>query len=70
VSSVVFSGFIQEVDLDRQSLSSIDRNASERGQSQLSNPTDDSWKGRPYASKILFCFGLFWVFFLEFILNT
>lgn len=43
----------QDVDLDRQSLSSIDKNASERGQSQLSNPTDDSWKGRPYASKAL-----------------
>ncbi|GAB5569119.1 brefeldin A-inhibited guanine nucleotide-exchange protein 2 isoform X1 [Prionailurus iriomotensis] len=43
-----------DVDLDRQSLSSIDRNASERGQSQLSNPTDDSWKGRPYANQKLF----------------
>lgn len=38
-------------------MSSIDRNASERGQSQFSNPTDDSWKGAPYASKTL----LFWV---------
>nr|XP_060480336.1 brefeldin A-inhibited guanine nucleotide-exchange protein 2 [Panthera onca] len=44
----------RDVDLDRQSLSSIDRNASERGQSQLSNPTDDSWKGRPYANQKLF----------------
>ncbi|XP_028926127.1 brefeldin A-inhibited guanine nucleotide-exchange protein 2 isoform X2 [Ornithorhynchus anatinus] len=43
-----------DVDLDRQSLSSIDKNASERGQSQLSNPTDDSWKGRPYANQKLF----------------
>lgn len=42
-----------DVDLDRQSLSSIDRNASERGQSQLSNPTDDSWKGAPYAHQKL-----------------
>lgn len=44
----------QDVDLDRQSLSSIDKNASERGQSQLSNPTDDGWKARPYASKTPF----------------
>uniref|UniRef100_A0A8C5K947 ADP ribosylation factor guanine nucleotide exchange factor 2 n=1 Tax=Jaculus jaculus TaxID=51337 RepID=A0A8C5K947_JACJA len=43
-----------DVDMDRQSLSSIDKNASERGQSQLSNPTDDSWKGRPYANQKLF----------------
>uniref|UniRef100_A0A1D5Q167 ADP ribosylation factor guanine nucleotide exchange factor 2 n=1 Tax=Macaca mulatta TaxID=9544 RepID=A0A1D5Q167_MACMU len=43
-----------DVDLDRQSLSSIDKNPSERGQSQLSNPTDDSWKGRPYANQKLF----------------
>uniref|UniRef100_A0A670IW37 ARF guanine nucleotide exchange factor 2 n=1 Tax=Podarcis muralis TaxID=64176 RepID=A0A670IW37_PODMU len=33
------------------SLSSIDKNASERGQSQFSNPTDESWKGGPYSSK-------------------
>uniref|UniRef100_A0A673V8G0 ADP ribosylation factor guanine nucleotide exchange factor 2 n=1 Tax=Suricata suricatta TaxID=37032 RepID=A0A673V8G0_SURSU len=43
-----------DVDLDRRSLSSMDKNASERGQSQLSNPTDDSWKGRPYANQKLF----------------
>ncbi|XP_065422753.1 brefeldin A-inhibited guanine nucleotide-exchange protein 2 isoform X8 [Chrysemys picta bellii] len=43
-----------DVDLDRQSLSSIDKNASERGQSQFSNPTDDSWKGGPYANQKLF----------------
>uniref|UniRef100_A0A8C6RXC4 ADP ribosylation factor guanine nucleotide exchange factor 2 n=1 Tax=Nannospalax galili TaxID=1026970 RepID=A0A8C6RXC4_NANGA len=43
-----------DVDLDRQSLSSIDRNASERGQSQFSIPTDDSWKGGPYANQKLF----------------
>ncbi|KAK7803306.1 hypothetical protein U0070_009066 [Myodes glareolus] len=42
-----------DLDLDRQSLSSIDRNASERGQSQFSNPTDDSWKGAPYANQKL-----------------
>ncbi|ETE63844.1 Brefeldin A-inhibited guanine nucleotide-exchange protein 2, partial [Ophiophagus hannah] len=41
-----------EVDLDRQSLSS--KNASERGQSQFSNPTDDSWKGGPYSNQKLF----------------
>jgi len=39
------------LDLDRQSLSSVDKNASERGQSQLSNPTDESWKGGPNTSK-------------------
>ncbi|EMP35746.1 Brefeldin A-inhibited guanine nucleotide-exchange protein 2 [Chelonia mydas] len=44
----------EDVDLDRQSLSSIDKNASERGQSQFSNPTDDSWKGGPYANQKLF----------------
>ncbi|KAJ6665619.1 hypothetical protein lerEdw1_001989 [Lerista edwardsae] len=43
-----------DMDLDRQSLSSIDKNASERGQSQFSNPTDDSWKGGPYANQKLF----------------
>lgn len=47
------------MDLDRQSLSSIDRNASERGQSQFSNPTDDSWKGAPYASKTFYVLGVF-----------
>lgn len=47
------------MDLDRQSLSSIDRNASERGQSQFSNPTDDSWKGAPYASKAFYVLGVF-----------
>ncbi|XP_019395342.1 PREDICTED: brefeldin A-inhibited guanine nucleotide-exchange protein 2 [Crocodylus porosus] len=43
-----------DVDLDRQSLSSVDKNASERGQSQFSNPTDESWKGGPYANQKLF----------------
>ncbi|XP_074144654.1 brefeldin A-inhibited guanine nucleotide-exchange protein 2 isoform X2 [Sminthopsis crassicaudata] len=43
-----------DLDLDRQSLSSIDKNPSERGQSQISNPTDDSWKGRPYTNQKLF----------------
>ncbi|XP_062834988.1 brefeldin A-inhibited guanine nucleotide-exchange protein 2 isoform X4 [Anolis carolinensis] len=43
-----------DLDLDRQSLSSIDKNASERGQSQFSNPTDDSWKGGPYSNQKLF----------------
>uniref|UniRef100_A0ABM5G5P8 Brefeldin A-inhibited guanine nucleotide-exchange protein 2 isoform X2 n=1 Tax=Pogona vitticeps TaxID=103695 RepID=A0ABM5G5P8_9SAUR len=43
-----------DVDLDRQSLSSIDKNASERGQSQFSNPTDESWKGGPYSNQKLF----------------
>uniref|UniRef100_A0A672UAQ8 ARF guanine nucleotide exchange factor 2 n=1 Tax=Strigops habroptila TaxID=2489341 RepID=A0A672UAQ8_STRHB len=40
--------------LDRQSLSSMDKNASERGQSQFSNPTDESWKGGPYTNQKLF----------------
>lgn len=39
------------MDLDRQSLSSVDKNASERGHSQFSNPMDESWKGGPYTSK-------------------
>ncbi|OXB71858.1 UNVERIFIED_CONTAM: hypothetical protein H355_015350 [Colinus virginianus] len=43
-----------DLDLDRQSLSSVDKNASERGQSQLSNPTDESWKGGPYTNQKLF----------------
>ncbi|XP_053102736.1 brefeldin A-inhibited guanine nucleotide-exchange protein 2 isoform X1 [Hemicordylus capensis] len=43
-----------DLDLDRQSLSSIDKNASERGQSQFSNPTDESWKGGPYSNQKLF----------------
>uniref|UniRef100_A0A8C4N0Q5 ADP ribosylation factor guanine nucleotide exchange factor 2 n=1 Tax=Equus asinus asinus TaxID=83772 RepID=A0A8C4N0Q5_EQUAS len=42
-----------DVDLDRQSLSSIDKNASERGQSQLSNPTDDNQK--LFASLLIKC---------------
>ncbi|NXQ23651.1 BIG2 protein, partial [Alaudala cheleensis] len=43
-----------DLDLDHQSLSSMDKNASERGQSQYSNPTDESWKGGPYANQKLF----------------
>nr|XP_005992094.1 PREDICTED: brefeldin A-inhibited guanine nucleotide-exchange protein 2 [Latimeria chalumnae] len=38
-----------DMDIDRQSLSSMDRNTSERGQSQISNPSDEAWKGRSYA---------------------
>ncbi|EOB03629.1 Brefeldin A-inhibited guanine nucleotide-exchange protein 2, partial [Anas platyrhynchos] len=38
-----------DLDLDRQSLSSVDKNASERGHSQFSNPMDESWKGGPYT---------------------
>uniref|UniRef100_A0A8C6J397 Uncharacterized protein n=1 Tax=Melopsittacus undulatus TaxID=13146 RepID=A0A8C6J397_MELUD len=33
---------------------SMDKNASERGQSQFSNPTDESWKGGPYTNQKLF----------------
>ncbi|XP_041273718.1 brefeldin A-inhibited guanine nucleotide-exchange protein 2 isoform X3 [Onychostruthus taczanowskii] len=43
-----------DLDLDHQSLSSMDKNASERGQSQYSNPTDESWKGGPYTNQKLF----------------
>ncbi|XP_044296140.1 brefeldin A-inhibited guanine nucleotide-exchange protein 2 isoform X2 [Varanus komodoensis] len=43
-----------DVDVDHQSSSSIDKNASERGQSQFSNPTDDSWKGGAYSNQKLF----------------
>ncbi|XP_010567976.1 PREDICTED: brefeldin A-inhibited guanine nucleotide-exchange protein 2 isoform X2 [Haliaeetus leucocephalus] len=43
-----------DLDLDHQSLSSMDKNASERGQSQFSNPTDESWKGGPYTNQKLF----------------
>ncbi|XP_063002043.1 brefeldin A-inhibited guanine nucleotide-exchange protein 2 isoform X1 [Elgaria multicarinata webbii] len=43
-----------DMDLDRQSSSSIDKNASERGQSQFSNPTDESWKSGPYSNQKLF----------------
>uniref|UniRef100_A0A8C3GRN9 ADP ribosylation factor guanine nucleotide exchange factor 2 n=1 Tax=Cairina moschata TaxID=8855 RepID=A0A8C3GRN9_CAIMO len=43
-----------DLDLDRQSLSSVDKNASERGHSQFSNPTDESWKGGPYTNQKLF----------------
>ncbi|XP_069507381.1 brefeldin A-inhibited guanine nucleotide-exchange protein 2 [Ambystoma mexicanum] len=35
-----------DMDLDRQSLSSMDKNPSERGQSQFSNQTDENWKGK------------------------
>ncbi|XP_030068916.1 brefeldin A-inhibited guanine nucleotide-exchange protein 2 isoform X1 [Microcaecilia unicolor] len=38
-----------DLDFDRQSLSSMDKNPSERGQSQFSNPTEENWKGRPYG---------------------
>lgn len=47
----LFCVLFQDLDLDHQSLSSMDKNASERGQSQFSNPTDESWKGGPYTSK-------------------
>ncbi|KAM9285417.1 brefeldin A-inhibited guanine nucleotide-exchange protein 2 isoform 2-T3 [Morus bassanus] len=43
-----------DLDLDHQSLSSMDKNASERGQSQFSNPTDESWKCGPYTNQKLF----------------
>uniref|UniRef100_A0A8B9PBM6 ADP ribosylation factor guanine nucleotide exchange factor 2 n=1 Tax=Apteryx owenii TaxID=8824 RepID=A0A8B9PBM6_APTOW len=43
-----------DLDLDHQSLSSMDKNASERGQSQFSNPTDESWKSGPYTNQKLF----------------
>ncbi|XP_050837938.1 brefeldin A-inhibited guanine nucleotide-exchange protein 2 isoform X2 [Serinus canaria] len=43
-----------DLDLDHHSLSSMDKNASERGQSQYSNPTDESWKGGPYTNQKLF----------------
>ncbi|XP_010225415.1 PREDICTED: brefeldin A-inhibited guanine nucleotide-exchange protein 2-like, partial [Tinamus guttatus] len=43
-----------DLDLDHQSLSSMDKNASERGQSQFSNPTDESWKGGAYTNQKLF----------------
>uniref|UniRef100_A0A8B9SZS4 ARF guanine nucleotide exchange factor 2 n=1 Tax=Anas platyrhynchos TaxID=8839 RepID=A0A8B9SZS4_ANAPL len=43
-----------DLDLDRQSLSSVDKNASERGHSQFSNPMDESWKGGPYTNQKLF----------------
>uniref|UniRef100_U3KEN4 ARF guanine nucleotide exchange factor 2 n=1 Tax=Ficedula albicollis TaxID=59894 RepID=U3KEN4_FICAL len=43
-----------DLDLDHQSLSSMDKNASERGQSQYSNPTDESWKSGPYTNQKLF----------------
>ncbi|XP_043945867.1 brefeldin A-inhibited guanine nucleotide-exchange protein 2 [Protopterus annectens] len=38
-----------DIDIDRQSLSSMDRNPSERGQSQMSNPSDETWKGKSYT---------------------
>ncbi|XP_058860158.1 brefeldin A-inhibited guanine nucleotide-exchange protein 2-like [Acipenser ruthenus] len=38
-----------DVEIDRQSLCSFDRNPSERGQSQVSNASDETWKGKSYA---------------------
>ncbi|XP_041112356.1 brefeldin A-inhibited guanine nucleotide-exchange protein 2-like isoform X1 [Polyodon spathula] len=38
-----------DVEMDRQSLCSLDRNPSERGQSQVSNASDETWKGKSYA---------------------
>ncbi|KAJ1123190.1 hypothetical protein NDU88_001663, partial [Pleurodeles waltl] len=35
-----------DMDIDRQSLSSMDKNPSERGLSQFSNQTDENWKGK------------------------
>ncbi|MGH0145720.1 UNVERIFIED_CONTAM: hypothetical protein FKN15_024671 [Acipenser sinensis] len=39
----------EDVEIDRQSLCSFDRNPSERGQSQVSNASDETWKGKSYA---------------------
>ncbi|XP_063814964.1 brefeldin A-inhibited guanine nucleotide-exchange protein 2 isoform X2 [Pseudophryne corroboree] len=36
-----------DLDIDRQSLSSLDRNPSERAHSQQSNTTEENWKGKP-----------------------
>ncbi|XP_075702291.1 brefeldin A-inhibited guanine nucleotide-exchange protein 2 isoform X2 [Rhinoderma darwinii] len=36
-----------DIDLDRQSMSSQDRNLSERAHSQLSNTTEENWRGKP-----------------------
>ncbi|KAM4622378.1 brefeldin A-inhibited guanine nucleotide-exchange protein 2 [Discoglossus pictus] len=35
-----------DLDIDRQSMSSMDRNASDRAHSQLSNTTEDNWRGK------------------------
>ncbi|KAG8447080.1 hypothetical protein GDO86_014507 [Hymenochirus boettgeri] len=35
-----------DLDIDRQSMSSMDRNASDRAHSQVSNPTEENWKGK------------------------
>ncbi|XP_077109411.1 brefeldin A-inhibited guanine nucleotide-exchange protein 2 [Ranitomeya variabilis] len=36
-----------DLDIDRQSISSQDRNPSERAHSQLSNTTEENWRGKP-----------------------
>ncbi|MBN3299867.1 BIG2 protein, partial [Amia calva] len=42
-----------DVEMDSQSQSSYERNLSERGQSQISNASDETWKGKSYASLYL-----------------
>ncbi|GCC22615.1 hypothetical protein chiPu_0001003 [Chiloscyllium punctatum] len=38
-----------DLEVDRQSVCSTDRNLSEKGQSQISNTSDETWKNRPHA---------------------
>ncbi|XP_020383334.1 brefeldin A-inhibited guanine nucleotide-exchange protein 2 isoform X1 [Rhincodon typus] len=38
-----------DLEVDRQSVCSTERNLSEKGQSQVSNTSDEMWKNRPHA---------------------
>uniref|UniRef100_A0A7M4EQW0 ARF guanine nucleotide exchange factor 2 n=1 Tax=Crocodylus porosus TaxID=8502 RepID=A0A7M4EQW0_CROPO len=51
------AGMDDDVSEKHLSLSSVDKNASERGQSQFSNPTDESWKGdqKLFANLLIKC---------------
>lgn len=41
----------QDVEMDSQSQSSFERTLSERGQSQMSTASDETWRGKPHTRK-------------------
>ncbi|KAJ8257565.1 hypothetical protein GJAV_G00187030 [Gymnothorax javanicus] len=43
-----------DVEVDSQSQSSYEKTLSERGQSQISNASDEAWRGKSYANQKLF----------------
>lgn len=42
--------FVQDVEVDSQSQSSFERTLSERGHSQMSTASDETWKGKSHTS--------------------